>query len=110
MHAHAAQCVRQFGIVGEDRSAVAVAAERLGGEETGRRREAEGTQPPPFVGRAETLRGIIQNEHALGRGNRRNRIMIGGLTEQIDGNDGFGLEALLFRDRDAALSAKRCRY
>jgi len=54
-----------------------------------------------LVGRAKTLRGIVQNEHPLGFGNRCDRIVIRGLPEQINRNDRFRLEPALLGDRDA---------
>ena len=44
VHANAAQRVRQLVIVGEDRAAIAVAAERLGREEAGRGGKTEGAE------------------------------------------------------------------
>ena len=50
MHADAAQGFGQRGIIGEDRAAVAVAAERLGREEAGRGGKAEGAEAAALVG------------------------------------------------------------
>ena len=60
--ADAAQLLRQFGIVGEDRSTVSEAAERLGRKETGRGRKTEGAETPALVARAKPLRGVIEHE------------------------------------------------
>src|SRR5436305_5778300 len=68
--ANAAQCVRQLGIVGEYGTAVTVAAERLGRKKAGCGGEAERAETTTLVARAEALCGVIQNEQALGFGDR----------------------------------------
>ena len=64
--ADAAQRRGKFGIVGEDRAAVAEAAERFGREKAGRGGMAVGAEPAALVARAKTLRGIIEHEQAFG--------------------------------------------
>ena len=100
---------REFGIVGEDRAAVAEAAERLGREEAGRGRKAEGAEPAALVARAESLRGVVEHEQALGLGDRADRVMVGALPEQVDRDHRLRLEAELLRGRDAALQRSRDR-
>ena len=85
--ANAAQRLGKLGIVGEDRAAVAEAAERLGREEAGRGGKAEGAEPAALVARAKTLRGVIEHEQALGFGDRADGVMVGALPEQIDRNN-----------------------
>ena len=80
---------RQFGIVGEDRAAVAEAAERLGREKAGRGGKAEGAEPTALVARAKTLCRVIEHEQAFGFGDRADGVMVGALPEQIDRNDGL---------------------
>ena len=90
-------------IVGEDRAAVAEASERLGREKAGRGGKADRAEATALVGGAKTLRGVVENEHPLGFGDRGDRIMIRGLPEQIDRNDRSRLQTLLLGDRDAVL-------
>ena len=100
--ADAAQRLGKFGVVGEDRAAVAKTAERLGREKAGRGGEAEGAEPAALVAGAESLRGVVEHEQALGLGDRADRVMVGALPEQIDRNHRPRLEAVLS-------SRSRCR-
>src|SRR5207244_11027712 len=81
MHADAAQPLGERGIVGKDGAAVAIAAERLCGEEAGRGGAAEGAEAAALVAGAKALRGVIEHEQALGFGHRRYRVVIGALSE-----------------------------
>ena len=58
--------VGELIVVGEHRAAVAVAAERLGRKEAGRGGMAEGAELAALVGRAESLRGVVDDEQAFG--------------------------------------------
>ena len=89
MHADAAELFGELVIVGEDRAAVAEAAERLGRKETGRGRKAEGAELAALVGRAKSLRGVVQHEQAFGLGDVADRVVIGALAEQIDRDHGL---------------------
>ena len=60
-----------------------------------------------LVARAKRLRGVVEHKHSLGFGDRRDRIMVGGLPEQIDRNDRFRLEPVLPGDRDPVLQRSR---
>ena len=102
MHANAAQGVGEIGVIGEDGAAVAVAAERLRREEAGRGDDAEAAEPPAPVGGAEGLGRVVQNEQSLGLGHRPDRIVVGALPEQVDGDDALRLEAEPLGGRDAA--------
>ncbi len=108
--ADAAQRFGKFGIVGEDRPAVAEAAERLGREKAGRGDEAEGAETAALVAGAKRLRGVIEHEQALGFRDRADGIMVGALPEQVDRDHRPRLEAELLRGRDAALERIRRRY
>ena len=74
-------------IIGEDRAAVPVAAKRFSGKETRRRERTERARAPPFVGRAAGLRGIADERQPVRGAKGFKRIVIGGLAEQIDGDD-----------------------
>jgi hypothetical protein len=82
--ANAAQRGGEFGVVGENRPAVAEAAERLGRKEAGRGGEAEGTEPATLVAGAEGLGGVVEHEQALGGRDRFDGVMVGALPEQVD--------------------------
>ena len=94
---------RECVVVGEDRAAVAEAAERLCRKEAGGGCQAEGAEPAAFVAGAKALRGVIEHEQALGVSDCADRVMVGALPEQIDRNHGPGFQAALPRGRDAAL-------
>ena len=107
VHADAAQRRRELVVIGEDRAAVAEAAERLCREEAGRGGESEGAELAALVAGAETLSGVIEHEQALGPRDLGDGVVIGGLAEQIDRNHRNRLEAGLARGRDAALERVR---
>ena len=107
MHADAAQRLGKLGIVGEDRAAIAEAAERLGRKEAGRGRKPEGAELAALVARAKALRGVVEHEQAFGLGDGGDRIMVGALPEQVDRDHADRLEAGLPRGRDAALQRRR---
>ena len=102
VHADAPQRLRSFASSGENRAAIAEAAERLGGKEAGRGRVAEGAELAALVARAKGLRGIIEHEQALVLRDRGNRIMVGALAKQVDRDDRARLQAKPARGRDAA--------
>ena len=105
--ADAAQGLRKFRVVGEDRAAVAEAAERLCREKAGRGGKAEGAEAAALVARAEALRGVVEHEQALGFGDRGDGVMVGALPEQVDRDHRPRLEAELARGGDAALQRSR---
>src|SRR5712692_1475405 len=105
--ADAAQRLGEFGIVGENRSAVAKAAKRFCREKTGRGGKAKAAETAALVAGAKCLCRVIEHEHALCLGDRRDCIMVGGLPEQIDWDNGLRLEPLLFRERDSVLQGSR---
>jgi hypothetical protein len=78
---------RECVIVGEDRAAVAIAAERLRRKEARRGRGAEGPELVAAIGRAEALRRVVEDCQIVFLGNCRDRFMIGRQAEQIDRND-----------------------
>ena len=87
VHAQAAQGIGHISVVGKHRAAVAIAAERLCGEEAGGGRVAESAEPAVIVDRAEGLRGIVENKQVFRLSRRSNRIVIGRQPEQIDRDD-----------------------
>ncbi len=90
-------------IVGEDRAAIAIAAERLGREEAGRGGKPEGAELAALVAGAKALRGIIEHEQSLGLRDRADGVVVGALPEQIDQNHAARLQPALPGGRDAAL-------
>src|SRR5262249_4593190 len=84
VHADALQSLGKSGVISEDRAAVAKAAERFCREEAGCGREAKRAEATALIARTKALRGVIEHEQSLGFGDRGDRIMVGGLTEQID--------------------------
>ncbi len=80
----------EFVVLREHRAAVAVAAERLGREEAGRRGVPAGAGPPASVAGAEALGGIRQKPEPLRFGHRFERVVVGRQTEQVDGDDPGG--------------------
>ena len=103
MDAHAAQRLGEVGVVGEDRTAIAIAAERLGREEAGGGGKPAGAEPPSLVAGAKALGGVVEHEHALFSGDRGDRIVIGRLAEQIDRDHRLQLQAVSLGGGDAAL-------
>ena len=60
--------LRQRVVAGEDRTAVAVATQRLAGEEAGAAEAAEVAAPAPLVARAEALRRILDHGQSVFEG------------------------------------------
>ena len=114
MDANAAQRVGEIVIVGENRAAVAVAAQRLCGKETGRGGIGQRAQPAAMAGRAKSLRGVVQHKEAFGTRQISDPLMIGALAEQIDRDYGLWLEAKLPCGRNPALQRRaghvECRF
>jgi hypothetical protein len=65
VNANAAQALCEIGVVGENRAAVAVAAERLCGKEAGRRGKTERAELAALVGGAERLCGVVQHKQVF---------------------------------------------
>src|SRR4051794_6082308 len=114
MNPDAAQRLGQFVIVGDDGSTVAKTTEGFGGEKTGRGGKGQCSEPPALVVGPKGLRGVIENEQALGGRDRPNRVMISTLSEQIDGHDRFWFETKPARGSNTALergwSHVECRF
>src|SRR5205085_8152926 len=68
VHADLAHRLGERGVFGENRAAVAVAAERLRREEAGAADRGKRAASPTFVSRAEALRGILDHRYAVARG------------------------------------------
>jgi hypothetical protein len=86
-------------IIGKDGAAIAEAAERLVVEEAGRGRKPKRADPAALVARAKTLRSVIEHEQALGLRDLGDRVVVGALAEQVDGDHGPWLQAALLRRR-----------
>ena len=74
-------------VVGEDRAAVAIAAERLGRKEARRRDVADRADLATPVGGAKALRGVAEDPQPVRRRDRQDRVVVGRLTEEIDWDD-----------------------
>ena len=66
VHPQASERVGKGIIVGDDGAAIAIAAEWLGGEKTGRCRVAESAEPAIVENSSEALRGIVQHQKVFG--------------------------------------------
>ena len=64
-------------VVGQNRAAIAIAAERLGRKKARRGRVPEGAELASLIGRAKTLRGIVEHEQVFGLRDSGDRIVIG---------------------------------
>jgi len=69
--------IRERIVVGEDRAAVAVAAERLGGKEAGGRNRRERADLAALGVGAERLRGVVDDVEPVLLGNRVDRLIVG---------------------------------
>ena len=77
----------KFVVIGEAHSAVAVAAQRFGGEEGGAGNIGQGTGLFAFVFRPEGLGGVLDDEKTVLPGDGIDSIIIGRQAEEIDGDD-----------------------
>ena len=82
VHTDRQQQVFQAVIIGENRAAIAITAQRLGGEETRSRRMAPGPGLAPVQRAAETLCRVGQNEQLVRLGNRV-RVAVGPITAEV---------------------------
>src|SRR5690606_17793389 len=80
--------------VGEDSTAIPVAAERLGGEEGGGRDVANRPGGAAMIGAAEALRTVADHLQAMLPRDGDQRIIVGRQAEKIDGNHDPRIEAL----------------
>src|SRR5476651_1282687 len=65
MHGQAAQDIGHFIVIGHHRAAVAVTSKGLRREKTGRGGVTEGAEPAVVECRAESLRGVVENEETF---------------------------------------------
>ena len=107
VHAQASQPRRQFVVIGQDGAAVAVAAQRLGGEKARRRRERECAELAAPVSGAERLRRVVEHQKVVRGGDCGDRVVVGRQPEQVDRNDGARFEPEPPCGRDRALQARR---
>ena len=95
-------------MIGEDGAAVAVAAERLGREEAGRRDGPEGARAPPPDLAAEALGGVLDQIELVLLAQRFDCVIVGGEAEQVDRHHRLGEEfALLLGAQDRLLQRGR---
>ncbi len=80
----------QLIVVGEDGSAVAVAAQGFAGEETGASNGCEVAAFAAFVRGAKALRSVFNDRDAMLSGNGIDGVVVGTLAVQTDGDDGLG--------------------
>src|SRR4051794_15649412 len=105
MYAETPQHRSELAVIGENRAAVAVAAERLCGKKARCRGRRHRAQAPVPVCRTEGLRCIVKNKQPFGLCGRGNALMIGGLAEEIDGDHRSRIEGKPARDRARAAQA-----
>ena len=74
---------RQRRVVGEERAAVAVAAERLGRVEAGRGDRRQCADGPAAARAPETLGRVVDQQHPPLRRERRERLVVRRLAEQV---------------------------
>lgn len=77
-------------VIREHRAAVAVAAERLCGEERGGGDAPEGTRLFPVIFRAEALRRVLDEGEAVFLADRDDRVIVAGIAENVHGHDRLG--------------------
>jgi len=80
----------QFIVVGEDRPAIPIAAQRFARKEAGAGNGGEVAAFAAFVGGAKALRGVFNDGDSMLLSDGINGIVVGTLAVQADGNDGFG--------------------
>ena len=85
-------------IVGEEGTAVAIAAEGLGGEEGGGGDVAKRTGTTAVDGTAEALGTVLEDEEAMLVGNAAQLGIVGGQAKQVDGDDDTGDEDAVGND------------
>ena len=85
-------------IVGVDGSAVAVAAERLRGEEARAGDVAERTAAGALIDRSGTLRGVLDQQEVVVGADLGNLVEAGRVAEEVDGDDSAGPELTLALD------------
>src|SRR6185312_8579756 len=107
MHPQRAQDLRQSSIFGENRTAVAVAAERLGGEEACRGRQTDSADLAAAVARAEGLGRVREHPEPLLAADGLDLIVVGRLTEKIDRNYADRPQLQLARALNAEPQARR---
>src|SRR6185437_11490453 len=87
------QAERLVVVIGEDGAAVAIAAERLGGIEAGRRVCGKRTDLAPGEARAKTLRRVADNEHSVRLGDLVDGTVVRRLAVEIDRDDATWLKS-----------------
>ena len=85
-------------IVGEEGSAIAIAAEGLGGEEGGGGDVAERTRTTAVDGSSEALSTVLEDEEVVLVGNATQLGIVGGQAKQVDGDDDTGGEGAVGND------------
>lgn len=91
VHSHGAHFLGERVIIGEDRTAVAEASQRFGGEEAGAADVAQGARFFAFIGCPKALRRIFDDDKAVFGSDGVDCIHVGGLPVEADGDDGLGL-------------------
>ena len=85
-------------VIGEHGAAVAVAAERLGRIEAGAGDLAERAALPAAERAADRLRGVLDDQQVLARGDLLDRRIVGRQAEQVDRDDRLRREAAFALD------------
>ena len=103
MVAHTADLLRQVVVVGEERTAIAVAAQVLAGEEAGGTDVTDGAalllrSIAEGVVATDRLAVVLDHEEVVLFGNGHDRFHVGGLAEEMHGHDRLGLRCDLALD------------
>jgi len=102
-----AQRLGELGIVGEDRAAIAIGAQRLGRKEAGGSRHRQRADPAVVIARAVGLRAVAQHPQPLAGGDFRHCVIIGGNAEKIDRDDADGFVSGFARRGNGNLQRRR---
>ncbi len=105
MPAQAAKDSGDIVVIGEHRTAVAVAAKRLGWKKAGRRCIAQGADGAAAIGGTKTLRGVGQHTQIVAARQFGDRFIVGRLPEQVDRNYRPRGKAVRWRRFDRAFEA-----
>ena len=90
--------VRRGIVIGEDGTAVAVAAQGLGREERGGGDGAEGAALAALIGRAEGLGGVLDENEAVLLADGGDGVVVAGVAQNIHGHHGLGSEPAFSQD------------
>ena len=98
MDAQGADDVRRSIVIGEDGTAVAVAAQGLGREKRGGGDISEGATLTALIRRAKGLGGVLDENEAVLLADGGDGVVVAGVTQNIHGHHGLGRELAFSQD------------